>query len=320
MKKLLFRCVLLSLIVSILLRLVGNAYQRTTDYLNLERLEQTDVFRNMPEQIDIAVFGASHGREDFINAPEGAAMFNFSLSSQTPAYDLRLMRQYQDNIRPGALVVLTVSPLYPFCLQSEESFDSRQSRYYRILSPSNMICPDWGYALCLWISPLLTEEYTKIANAFLHPEPLVSTWDEQRAGKVLQPENLPAEKERIHKDHIAPDSTLFPEENPYMADSYREMLALCQENGWRAVLVTPPYTAEYLECYQEYDPDFFLVFQDFMRGLTETYGTPWLDYSGDAAFSRRYNLFADIDHLNQAGAELFNEQFYADVQSLGLLC
>lgn len=320
MKKLLFKSTLLCLILGILLRIGGEAYKRTTDYLNLERQEQTDVFRNIPEQIDIAVFGTSHGREDFKTAPEGAVMFNFALSSQTPAYDLRLMRQYQDNIRPGALVVLTVTPVFPFFLQSEEGFDLRQSRYYRILSPTNMIRPDWGYALCLWISPLLTEEYTKIANAFLHPEPLVPTSDERRAGKVLQPEDLPAEKERIHKDHIAPDITLFPEENPYMADSYREMLALCQENGWRAVLVTPPYTAEYLECHEEYDPDFFPVFQDFMRGLTETYGAPWLDYSDDAAFSRRYDLFADIDHLNQAGAELFNEQFYADAQSLGLLC
>ena len=49
-----------------------------------------------------------------------------------------------------------------------------------------------------------------------------------------------------------------------------------------------------------------------MNGLIEDYGVPWLDYSRDAAFSHRYDLFADIDHLNQTGAALFNEQLYAE--------
>jgi len=318
MKKLILKCALLCLVVGGLLHLGGEAYKQTNTYQNLERTEQTDAYREMPERIDIAVFGASHGREDFKGAPEGAVMFNFALSSQTPAYDLRLMRQYQDRIRPGALVVLTVSPLYPFCLEDDESLFRKQPRYYRILSPWNMIHPDWGYALRLWVSPLLTEDYETIAGAFLHPEPLIPTYDERRASARLQTEDLPKEKERIHKNHIAPDITTFPEESPAMAGAYREMLALCREKGWNAVLVTPPYTAEYLECYEEYSPDFFPVLERFMAGLEEEYGSPWLDYSRDAAFSRSYELFADIDHLNPDGAALFTGRFFSDVQALGL--
>lgn len=319
MKKLILRCALLCLVAGGLLHMGGIAYKQTNTYQNLERTEQTDVFREMPERIDIAVFGSSHGREDFKGAPEGAVMFNFALSSQTPEYDLRLLRQYQDRIRPGALVVLTVSPMYPFYQQTEENFDKLQPRYYRILPPWNMVRPDWGYALRLWVSPLLTEDYIKVANAFLHPEPLIPTYDERRASARLQTEDLPKEKERIHKNHIAPDSTAFPEESPAMADAYREMLALCREKGWKAVLVTPPYTAEYLECYEEYSPDFFPVLERFMAGLEEEYGSPWLDYSRNAAFSRNYELFADIDHLTLEGAEEFNKRFFKDVQALGLL-
>ncbi len=319
MKKLILKCALLCLIVGGLLHLGGEAYKRTNTYLNLERTEQTDTYRKMPEQIDIAVFGASHGREDFKTAPEGAVMFNFALSSQTPEYDLRLMRQYEDRIRPGALVVLTVSPMYPFYLEKEEDFLSLQPRYYRILPPWNIVRPDWEYALRLWISPLLTEDYEKIAGAVLHPEPLLPTYDERRASVRLQPKDLSKEKERIHKNHIAPDSTAFPVESPVMADSYREMLTLCQEKGWRAVLVTPPYTAEYLECYEEYSSDFFPVLEQFMAGLTEEYGVPWLDYSRDAAFSRSYELFADIDHLNPDGAAEFDKRFFEDIRALGFL-
>ena len=319
MKKLILKCVLPLLFVGILLHLGGEAYKRTIAYQNLERKEQTEVFRDMPEQIDVAVFGASHGREDFKTAPEGSVMFNFALSSQTPEYDLRLMREYQDRIRPGALVVITASPLYPFYLQREEDFDKLQPRYYRILPPWDMVDPDWGYALRLRISPLLTEDYTKIANAFLHPEELVPTTDERRGGLRLQPEDLPAEKERIHKNHIAPDITSFPEESPAMADAYREMLALCREKGWRAVLATPPYTSEYLECFEEYSPEFFRVLDGFLDALSEEYGAARLDYSRDAAFSNRYELFKDIDHLNLEGAALFNGRFFEDVRALGLL-
>lgn len=319
MKKLIFKSALLLITVGTLLHMGGSAYKHTTNYLNLERTEQTDVFQHMPDQIDIAVFGASHGREDFKTAPEGAVMFNFALSSQRPVYDLRLMRQYQEHIRPGALVVLTVSPMYPFYLEQEEFFNKLQPRYYRILYPWNMIDPDWGYALRLRFSPLLTEDFTKVASAFLRPEELVPTWDERSAGKQLQPEDLPAEKERIHKDHISPDFIAFPNEGSAMADAYREMLALCQERGWNAVLVTPPYTAEYCECFEEYSADYFSVLERFMDGLTEKYGVPWFDFSRDPTFSSRYDLFKDIDHMNQEGAALFNEKFWALARSQGLI-
>lgn len=319
MKTLIFKCMLLLAIVGSILALGGAAYKQTNTYRNLERTEQTDVFRNMPDQIDIAVFGASHGREDFKTAPEGTVMFNFALSSQKPEYDLRLMRQYQDRIRPGALVVLTVSPMYPFYLQTEEGFAKLQPRYYRILHPWNMVDPDWGYALRLGISPLLTEDYTKIVTAFIHPEEPVPTWDERRGGLQLQPEDLQKEKERIRKNHIAPDTTAFPEESPAMADAYREMLALCREKGWRAVLVTPPYTAEYCECFEEYSPDFFPVLEEFLDGLCQEYGAVRLDYSHDADFARSYDRFKDIDHLNLDGAAAFNERFFVDVQAMGLL-
>ncbi len=318
MKKLILKCVLLCLVAGGLLHLGGIAYKQTSAYQNLERTEDTEKFHSIPEAVDVAVFGASHGRDAFKYPPEGRTLFNFSLSSQTPEYDLRLMRQYQDRIRPGALVVLTVSPMYPFYLQTEEDFAKLQPRYYRVLPPWNMVRPDWGYALRLRVSPLLTEDYTKIADAFLHPGPLNPTYDERTGLARLQPEDLPREKARIHKDHIAPDSTAFPEESPAMADAYREMLALCREKGWRAVLVTPPYTAEYLECFEEYSPDFFPVLERFLDGLSEEYGVPCLDYSHDPSFTEHHEFFRNIDHLNLDGAALFNGRFFSGVQALGL--
>lgn len=317
MKKLLFKCALLTLLVGTLLYGGSAAYRRTTAYLNLERTENTEKFRDMPESIDIAVFGASHGMADFKKAPEMAVMFNFALSSQTPVYDLHLMRQYQDRIRPGALVVLTVSPLHPFYLQSEDTFSKLQPRYYRILSPRNIVDVDLWYFLRIRYLPLLAMDVSQIAAAFFKPPEPVLTSEQQSGDQQLDPEEIPAEKERIHRDHIAPEITIFPEESPSMANAYREMLALCRERGWRAVLVTPPYPAAYLDCYTEYDPAFFSTLNRWMDELCRTYGVEWLDYSHDPTFAERYDLYKDIDHLNLEGAAVFNRQFFADVQSLG---
>lgn len=45
-KKLILKCTLPLLLTDILLHVGGEAYKRTTAYQNLERTEQTDVFRN----------------------------------------------------------------------------------------------------------------------------------------------------------------------------------------------------------------------------------------------------------------------------------
>ncbi len=77
MKKLVFKCALLLSIVGLFLSLGGAAYKRTNTYKNLDVDEGTDVFYDMPESIDIAVFGPSHGREDIRFPPEGFFFLQF---------------------------------------------------------------------------------------------------------------------------------------------------------------------------------------------------------------------------------------------------
>ena len=71
MRKLILKCALLLLILGGLLYAGGEAYKQTNTWKNLEREDGTDIFRDLPETVDIAVFGASHGREDFKFPPEG---------------------------------------------------------------------------------------------------------------------------------------------------------------------------------------------------------------------------------------------------------
>lgn len=305
------------LIVGAILYLGGAAYKQTNTYRNLKRTEETEKFHDMPASIDVAVFGASHGRDAFKYPPEGAALFNFSMSSQTPQYDLAMLRQFQDRVRPGALVVLTLSYASPYWTDTEEVFQSKQPRYYRVLSAENIVDVDLGKYWINQLSPLLTLEPGKILSAFLSHPPLNPTEDELRGHNRLLEETIPNEQARIQKNHwteaMAP---VYPEPNPVMWDAYHEILDLCQAKGWNAVLVTPPYPAEYNACFPDGVYESFLT---LAAKLSEEYGVPYLDYSHDPAFLTRHDLFKNIDHLNLDGAAVFDQRFFTDVRKLGLL-
>ena len=178
MKRFLVKCLLLALIVGGILHLGGLAYQRTTAYENLERNDNTQGFSRMPEQIDLAVLGPSHGMEDFLVFPEGRTAFNFALSSQTAQYDWMMLRQYGDRLADGAVVVMTVSYLSPFWNDTPEQFQAKQERYYRVLDPWNIVDVDLAHWVLQRFSPLLVNAPAEIAAAFLDPEPLNPTLEE----------------------------------------------------------------------------------------------------------------------------------------------
>ena len=314
MKRFLRNCTALLLAVAALLWLGGTAYRRTTTYRNLERDEETEKYESLPETVTFAVFGPSHGRDAFQAADYGPGFFNFSMSSQTPQYDWMLMRQFQDRIAPGATVVLTVSYLSPFWTDTEAFFESKQARYYRILSPENIVNCDVGrWVLERW-SPLLTTDCASVLSAFLRPPALREDTNTLYGRQELTPEVLQDEEERIRRDHIdASIEPAMPEGNPVMLDAYRQMLALCRERGWNAVLVTPPYPAVYTDCFS---PEILERFRALTAELSEENGVPWLDYSQDGEFTENFPAFRNSDHLNLAGAHAFASRVQADLAAL----
>lgn len=317
MRKLLLKCVLLLVLTGSLLYAGGAAYRQTNTYRNLERTEETEKYHTMPDTIDIAVFGASHGRDAFRYPPDGSAFFNFSMSSQTPQYDLMQLREYQGLLQPGALVILTVSYPSLFWTDSEKTFFNKQPRYYRILSPENIIEVDLSQYWLQRFSPLLTEDLSSVAAAFLHDEELRPTADETAGYHQTSAEDMGPEQARILEDHWENCiSGAFPNVNPVMWDAFCEILSMCRNNGWQAVLVTPPYLSEYNACFSD---EFYSVFYGQVHALAFEFDVPYLDYSHTPAYAAQYPLFRNIDHLNLNGAARFDGQFFADLQALGLL-
>lgn len=256
-----------------LLWLGGAAYRRTTAYRNLERTEETEKYREMPERIAFAVFGPSHGRDAFQKEDYGEGFFNFSMSSQTPQYDWMQLREFQDCLAPGATVVLE-----------------------------------------RW-SPLLTTECGEILSAFLQPQELREDTNTLYGRQELTQEMLESERARMQKDHVSLIEPAMPDGNPVMLDAFREILALCQERGWNAVLVTPPYPAVYTECFPSEVMDRFCA---IMEALSGENGVPWLNYAQDREFTENFAYFKNIDHLNLAGSHAFAAKLQPRLTELGL--
>lgn len=315
MRSFLRSCTALLLAVAALLWLGGAAYRQTTAYRNLERTEETEKYRDMPKKITFAVFGASHGRDAFQKEDYGKGFFNFSMSSQTPQYDLMQLREFSKHIAPGATVVLTISFISPFWTDTEEEFAAKQWRYYRILSPQNIVNCDGGHWLLERWSPLLTAECGSVISAFLHPEELRKDTNTLYGQQELTQDVLEDERERVRKDHLSLVEPTMPDGNPVMLDAYREIFSLCEKNGWNAVLVTPPYPAVYTECFPSEVLDRFCA---IVETLSEENNVPWLNYAQDSEFTENFTCFKNIDHLNLAGAHSFAAKLQPRLAELGL--
>lgn len=274
--------------------------------------EWTTAYHTMPDEIDVAVFGSSHAHLAFRSAPYGDTFFNFALSAQTPKYDLMQMLEFQDRIRPGALVVITVSYPSPFWSEHNEGFERLQGRYYRVLSPEHIVDYDPIDDFLHKYFCLMAEDQATIIKSLLAKDALLASQD---GNKQLDVSTIEQQQQAKIDDHLAAIMRCYPETDPVMMESYRQMLKLCKENDWKAVLVTPPYLDEYNDCFPD---DFFSTFYEIVGSLSEEYSVPYLNYSHDEWFKDKYSFYRDLDHMNQKGADAFDAVFYERAKKDGI--
>lgn len=317
MKKFLCKSAALFLLTAMCVYLLGAAYQRTNTCRNLERANETERFSEVPRDIDIAAVGSSHGMLAFLYAPEDARLFNFCLSAQIPQYDLRMLREYGDRLSPDAVVLITVSYMTPFWTEPEETFLWKQNRYYSVLSPQNIIEPDWAKWVLGRFSPVLTTDFGTVVRAFVKPPELEPLQNEASGHLTFDPADIPKGQDQARTNHISSlISPVFPESSPEAVEALKGILDLCQERGWQAVLVTPPYLEAYNQVFSQWSEQFYPRFYQYVRELSREYNVPYLDYSHDQEFAQQYSFYKDIDHLNLDGAMALDTRLYADLKVL----
>lgn len=109
----------------------------------LRMTDETAKMMNVPDNIQICNFGSSHGYFGFNykDAMPEYTCFNFALESQSPLYDYRIMQNYEHKISKGAAVFLLVSyfSLFGKPEAEDDSFASKNKRYYRFLPPEYIL-------------------------------------------------------------------------------------------------------------------------------------------------------------------------------------
>ncbi len=317
MKRFLTKCLVLLLAAAACVYLLGMAYRGTTAYRNGRLADETERFTHLPERADIAVVGSSHGMLAFLYPPEDAVLLNLCMSAQIPQYDLRMLREHGDRLPPGAVVIVTMSYITPFWTEPEANFLWKQGRYYDVLSAPNIIDADWTDWALRRFFPVLTTDIHTVLGAFLKDVPLSPTQNEASGHRTFDPTSIPEDQARVRNDHIdvliAPT---FPECSSEAMEALEDALELCQERGWQAVLVTPPYLEAYNDVFSQWSGDLYPRFYHYVGELTEKYGVPYLDYSHDPDFAQRYDLYKDIDHLNLDGARILDQRLWSDLKDL----
>ncbi len=136
MKAFLVKCVLAVCIVFCCLFYLDMMYEQKSD----NPIPEINVFNFIPDEIQIANFGSSHGQCAFdwnpLSNERGLQTFNFALTSQSYEYDYALLNMHKDDFTEGSVVFIPVS-YFSFNREATNPNDIEaiSIRYYRLLSP-----------------------------------------------------------------------------------------------------------------------------------------------------------------------------------------
>jgi hypothetical protein len=117
--------------------------------------------------------------------------------------------------------------------------------------------------------------------------------------------DLPADAQAAIERHI----TIWEKDGAYAlnqqnTDCLRRIISICKENGINPVLITTPFLREY----NDLVPDAFLTLQQtYLNALADEFEIPYYDFSRDARFLDRHDLFLNSDHLNDTGGLMFTD-------------
>lgn len=304
MKRFIIKIMLISLAVLVMFTLLNQVFINS-DYFRTEYADWTR-FNEVPDKIEIANTGTSHGAAGFDYSDTGGINgFNFALAGQTFDYDLQMLRQHIGNFDENAVLMIPVSYI-SFSDIGEERVRKQNTRYYRILEPKYILDFSISDYFLYKLFPVLTVD-TEIIYIFRKPSVPASQRSEGRTFADYTPDEV--------RTAIENNKSQFFNIYSYDPDSLGNLCSLVEfalEKGLAPVLVTLPVTDAYAAACPAYIKE---IFHDNIALVTQKYGIGHMDYGLSEEFSYDFSLFADSNHLNSTGARLFTGKI---LQQLGI--
>ena len=316
---------MLTLILVVLVPL-NSMYKNTNRFANQNY--ELSKFRNVPYQIEFANFGSSHGQLGFYYSHEESVNFNFSLSSQTPEYDLALLKDNLKHFAKDAIVVFPISYFTPYLFSHDKDFEfkTRNQRYYNIINYQNIIDFNWVDMMKSVFQPLNGRnilDYLALLNDDMKFNELnnssgnfpLSNWeiDNSMSDNSLKDDAVARwEYWRIFRANLNIEHE--GSFNPEILRVYKEVVDVCKENNLTPIFITLPVTAELNAVVDE---EFYPIFKDDVRKIIDEIGSPiYLDYSHYDFISNNPEYFIDTDHLSKYGAMTVTNVLFEDINRI----
>lgn len=314
MKRFFLRCLLLLALCLALLFPLSRLYLQFvgTDYLRYR--DETLKFKTVPDGIEFAAFGSSHGgasiREEAFPA---CTMFNFFLSGQSPIMDAELYQLYRDHLANGAVVTLAISPMSFYTDPTGNM--THMKRYCNALPVSALpTLKTKLYRLFRVVDFRANDVFEYVRTRSITDFKALETADIE-AGLAANNDksNLDwttwgAELAAVQRNECTSDPANGPDER--VLRELDAMLSDCVSRGYRVALYTPPFTNYFWGNFTE-------EFQSQMRkdaaSLAVKYGIPYFDYSEDTRFCENMDYFEDVDHMSVAGSIALVPVLKADI-------
>lgn len=316
MKKLLRNLLIFLAIVAVLVGTVDGIYlwHRAGDFTTMSDKRNDEVtVRDVPQGIELCNLGSSHGIYGFDYSDLPYTCFNFGQTDQTLSYDYRILQNYRDSFKEGAVVVILVSHFSFFGTDETEraDFASKNSRYYRFLDREYIKEYDLTAAvLSKWLPALTASNPIALFNTLRSPRGGTDLWKDTTDAEAAEKHGRARYKNFIESKKDENGQRIV---NQNEIDALFDMIAFCRENGLQPVLVTTPLLSEYSTQVHENDPAFYDDFYDILGDVIRQTGAAYYDYSEDPRFSTEYSLFFNTDHLNREGARKFVSVLYSEV-------
>jgi hypothetical protein len=263
----------------------------------------------VPEHLQLANVGSSHGECSFDYTDTPYPAFNLGLTAQRHMYNYAVLKQYIGCFEPGATLLIPIS--YFEITRIKLDYLDQRARYYFFLEDQYMDTFSFSEKLLFTYAPLLNAGSTlPVLIKDTTPPLQKETMPEDELHKVCD------ERWKFWNTDTAFGIEAGEEGFIYNKEWVCRIIDLCLAHNIHPVLISTPITSILNEIYDERSPAFFDTFYRFTRELREAYPyVPYLDYSHDPRFTHDFSLFMDGDHLNASGAKKFTAIVIADLQA-----
>ncbi len=291
----------------IILLFVLNFIYKHSYYWTEEREESK--FNNVPDNIQLANLGSSHGDAFYYEPFEEYVSFNFNLQWQHHIFNYYILKQYADNFAPNAVLLIPISYFNITRIEKENNF-----RYYTFLNRDNI--PGWKFHEYLLYKcfPLFSkiDVWKKLLTMNTKMEIIPKTTHSSK--EITELVDFYANWWLGNDSNVEKGEEGFQ----YNIEAVSKIIDLCMEKDIVPVLVSTPI----MDCLNERfaKADFFETFYRFTDVLKQKYtDIIYLDYSDNIEYSTNYSLFNDPAHLNIYGEKKFTAQIMQDLKDANLL-